>query len=178
MLGSPVTITPPAAELITTAQAKSFLRIDGDDLDFEVGMMTNAAITDLEAITSVRLLDQTVEMSADCFADLAHLRIGPVTEIASIKYRDVNNGEQTVAAELYELVGAPLEQGVRLIEGSWPTTRSGRAPITIRLDVGYGADAADVPDALKFAAFALLRGKAEGASVDISALIANHRIWL
>jgi len=178
MLGAATTIIPPEGELIAAEAAKSFLRIDGSELDSEIALTLAAAIEDLEALTGTRLLNQTIEFTADSFAELARLRVGPVREIVSITYRDNAGVGQALAAERYELFGAKLEQGIRPAGTSaWPATKAGEGMIIVRLEVGYGA-AGDVPAKLRFAALALLRGKYEDREVDVEPLIANDRIWL
>lgn len=178
MFGAPITVTPPAGELIALDRAKSFLRVDGTELDVEIGMVAAAAVQDLEDMTGLRLLNQRVSVTADGFADLARFQVGPIRAIASIAYRDPAGTEQLLAAERYALAGAALEQGATPVGGPWPATRAEPRAITVTLDVGYGAAEADVPAKLKFAAFALMRAKYEQEAVDVGPLIANHRFWL
>jgi uncharacterized phiE125 gp8 family phage protein len=179
MLGSAVTVTPPAGELIPLEQAKSFVRVEGTELDAEIGMMAAAAGTELEKRTGLRLLNQQVKVTADRFADLDRFRVGPVREIASISYRDQAGAEQVLAAELYELFGGYLEQGARPAFGeSWPTPAQCEAAIAVTLDVGFGEAAADVPPHLRLAAYALFRGKFDGDEVDVDQLIVNDRFLL
>jgi uncharacterized phiE125 gp8 family phage protein len=178
LLGAPVLVTAPTAELITIDQAKAFLRVDGHEQDVEIGMLAAAAVGDVEDDTGLRLLNQTVKVTADSFEDLAHLRVGPVRAIASISYRDAGGNDQVLAPERFELFGGPFEQGVRAVGSSWPAIGAGGALIEVGLDVGYGDTAAEVPAKLRFAAFAKLRGKFEDVEVDVEPLIANHRFWL
>lgn len=182
MLSAPVVITPPAGAVIASDEAKAFLRVDGTALDTEIALQIAAAVADLEARTGARLLDQVVEVTADCFAELEHLRVAPIEAVTSITYRDSEGEEQILAAEAYELFGAPFEQGIRgVFGGTWPATDGRSGAIIVRLEVGYGATAADVTAAapqLRLAAFALLRARFEGTEADIDSLIANHRFWL
>lgn len=175
MLGAPITVTPPAAELIPIESARSYLRIDGSALDAEIGMLAAAAVEDLEDRTGLRLLNQTVTVTADCFDDLALFRVGPIRALPSIAYRDAAGADQILAAASYELFGAPLQQGARPVD-SWPVAESGS--IIVTLDVGYGAASDDVPAKIRFAAYAILRGKFEGTETDVDSLIANYRFWL
>lgn len=175
MLGAPVTTIPPTGELITLDSAKSFLRIDGDTTDIEVEMLRDAAIGQLEQLTGLRLLSQTVAVRADQFADLAHFRVGPIAAVTSIAYVDAAGDGQVMATEDYELFGAPLEQGIALT-AALPTARSGS--IVVTLEVGYGESASDVPATLRYAVFALMREKFEGEPVDLDPLINDHRFWL
>jgi uncharacterized phiE125 gp8 family phage protein len=176
MFGAPFTITPPVGELISIESARSYLRVDGAGMDDELDMIRAAAVDDVEQLTGLRLLDQTVEVIADRFADLATLRVGPVRTVTEIAYRDSAGDDQVVAAEDYELFGAPLEQGIRLAgEASWPTAEAGS--IVLTLEVGYGPAADDVPAPLRYAAYAVLRGKFEDRKVDLACLVTNFRFW-
>ena len=176
MLGAPVTVTPPAGELISAESAKSYLRVDGNALNDEVDLLRAAAVTDVEQLTGLRLLNQTVEVTADCFDDLEQLRVGPVRTVTEIAYRDSAGDDQVVAAENFELFGAPLEQGIRLVgDASWPVAE--RGSIVLTLEVGYGLTAADVPAPLRFAAYAALRGKFDDRDVDLACLVTNFRFW-
>lgn len=175
MLGTPVTTIAPTGELIPIASARSFLRIDDLTLDAEVAMLRDAAIDQVEKMTGLRLLSQTVEVTADRFADLAHFRVGPISSVASIAYVDGAGAAQVVPAPDYSLVGAPLEQGIKAAT-IFPAARLGS--IVVTLVVGYGINAADVPAALRHAAFAIMREKFECEPVDLGPLINAYRFWL
>lgn len=178
MLGAPVTLVAPAGEVITLAQAKTFLRMDGAEQDLEIGIMAAAAVEDVEEQTGLRLLNQTVKVGADRFEDLAHFRVGPIRSVTSIAYRDVAGADQVLAPNRYELFGAPFEQGIRSTGQAWPAAAAGDGMIQVTLEVGHGALAEDVPAKLRLAAFALLRGKFEDVEVNIEPLITNARFWL
>jgi uncharacterized phiE125 gp8 family phage protein len=178
MLGAPVLVTPPVGDLIELASAMSFLRVDADELQTEVEVTLAAAIEDIQEMTGLRLLDQTVRVSADRFCDLERFRVGPIRSITSIKYLDTDRVQQTLDASVYELFGSGFEKGVRLkSEQSWPTIEAVEAAIEVTLAVGYGTSA-DVPAPLRFAVLAQLRAKFDGQEANLEALLANHRIWL
>jgi uncharacterized phiE125 gp8 family phage protein len=168
MLGAPVLVTPPVGDLIELASAMSFLRVDADELQTEVEVTLAAAIEDIQEMTGLRLLDQTVRVSADRFCDLERFRVGPIRSITSIKYLDTDRVQQTLDASVYELFGSGFEKGVRLkSEQSWPTIEAVEA-----------GTSADVPAPLRFAVLAQLRAKFDGQEANLEALLANHRIWL
>lgn len=177
MLGAPVIVIPPAGAVISIEDARTLLRVDGVDLDAEIRLQAAVAEDDIEAVTGLRLINQRVKVLADAFADLARLNVGPIRAVVSIAYRESGGGSALVPEENYELFGAPLEQGVRLVGGaSWPAAAAGS--IEISLDVGYGATGSEVEPKLQWAAMALLRASFTGTPADIENLIANHRIWL
>jgi uncharacterized phiE125 gp8 family phage protein len=173
MLSAPVIVTPPAELAMTGAEARLFLRVDGNALDAEIDLIVGAAIEDIEATTGTRLIQQTVQVRADTFADLEHLHIGPVSAIAAMSYRDAAGVKQDIDPDALELTGADLDRGIEPI-GAWPSGKASK--ISVDLVVGYGETGADVPTQLRWAILALIRGKFEDRFVDIEPLIVNRRI--
>jgi len=174
-----VTITPPAAEPIDTETAKVFLRIDGDDQDAEIAVYVAGARAEVERVTSTRLIEQTVELSADSFADLDHLPIGPVISVTSVAFRDSAGAPTTIDSAVYERFGAGLENGIRPVPGAtWPGAGTMKGAITVRLVVGYGASIDALPADLVLALYKVLRAEAEGTPAALDEQLVNHRIWL
>lgn len=177
MWSSPIVVVPPAAEPISIDEAKSFLRVDGDDLDMEVGRYAAGARASIESTTSTRMMPQTVVVMADKFADLARLPIGPVTKVVSVSYLDAGRSEQLLAPGTYELFGAGLEKGIRTAKNvTWPTIANVAGAVTVQLEVGYPDG--EIPGDVVLALYGALRAKAEGTAADYDDLIYNHRIWL
>lgn len=177
MLGEAVTVVAPASEPLTIEDAKRFLRIDTDSLDQDVAMLIGAARGDIEDITGQRLVEQTVEIGADSFADLAHLTVGPVQNVVEIRYVDLAGGRHILPTASYDLVGAGLERGiVPAIGAALPPMRSGRGAIVARLLVGYGAQD-PLPTKLRWALLAVVRGKFEEKPVDLGPMLVNARIY-
>lgn len=177
MLSAPVLITPPAIAPLTLDEVKDFLRRDDTSLDGPLQIMIDASIGELETTTSLRLIEQTVDVRADAFADLAALNVGPISAVTELRYRDPSGVEQMVDPASYYLAGTELERGIERVPGfTLPRSQARRGAITARLAVGYGTDL-DVPQQLRWALFALIRGKFEDRTVDIEPLIVNHRIY-
>lgn len=175
MLSAPIVIEPSAGDTVDIAALKLFLRIDGDDLDVELGDYAAAVVADIERITSTRIGEQVVELRADRFADLGHLTIGPVSDVLEIRYQDSTGATITLAPEHYELFGAGLEMGVRASFGhSWPATRPGTGVIAARLVVGYGND---VPPSISLALKQAVRSRFDGTAFDLAEALVNDRIW-
>jgi uncharacterized phiE125 gp8 family phage protein len=177
MWQSPVIITAPAAEPISLAQAKQYLRLEEDEIGFdaELAQQIAGARGRIESATNTRLITQTVDLRASGFADLERLPIGPIASIAEISYRDQSGAPQTRGPEDVELDGTGLEMAVRSLSGPWPRA-SGL--ITVRAIVGYGADGASVPAAVKIALLQQVRELFDGTPADLDTWIVNDRIWL
>lgn len=181
MWAPPVTTVAPAAEPVLLPAAKEFCRLDAADTTFdtELNGYIAAVRDDVERTSGTRLITQTVQLKADCFADLPCLPIGPVQSVSSLKYVDTDGVEQTIAGEDYELFGAGLEQGLRpVFNGTWPAGAIRAKSITVVAVVGYGSAGTALPQALYVALLRAVRGLFDGQPVDLAPLLANYRIWL
>lgn len=191
MWSAPVTSVEPADEPVNVAEAKEYLSIDADETQFDtmLGGFIMAARQHVEAVTGTRLVEQVVVLRASAFADLASLPIGPVSAVAAIAYEDTAGVEQALDGATFEIFGAGLQQGIRPAYGSaWPVARNVEGSIRITATVGY----AEVPRPVWLAIlrmvadmFANRETVVTGTvaqpipdSVQVMALLANHRIWL
>ncbi|WP_338445949.1 hypothetical protein V5F89_12440 [Pelagerythrobacter marensis] len=187
---APIAVVPPAAEPVSVAEAKEFLSIGADEPDFDVLLASfiAAAREQLEAVTSTRLAEQTLQLHADGFADLRRLPLGPVQAVSEIVYDDAAGAEQVLASGDYELFGAGLEQGVRPAFGkTWPAGALRASAVRVTAAVGYE----QLPRPL-WAAILLMTGDLFAnrettssttstkipMSMQVEALITNYRIWL
>ncbi len=143
-------ITAPASEPITTAEAKTALRIDTSDQDTLIAAFITAAREQCEQHTGRALLTQTWERTLDAFPD-NEIRLGwpPIIAITSVKYIDVDGVEQTLAANVYTLDNDTEPGWLLLADGqSWPATSDVANAVRVRFTAGY-ASAAAVPQSLK-----------------------------
>lgn len=137
----------PAAEPLTRAEAKAYLRIDHDAEDALIDALVAAARRLVEAATGRALMDQTWRLTLDAWP-LRGIIPAPVSPVRAI-----------LSAAVLAADGTP----VPLPEGAL-TLQSGRAPALLRVDpalvpapavrrdgivvtlkAGYGPDAASVP---------------------------------
>lgn len=177
MLSAAITVDALAAEPIGLEDAKRFLRLDGDSLNGDVEMLIGAARGDIEDMTGLRLVEQTVEVRADAFSDFAHLEVGPVVRVVEIRYVDAQGVPQVLEPARYELTGAGLDRAIfAAIGASLPQMRTGRGAIVAKLLVGYGGEGDALPQNLRWAMLAAIRGKFEDRPVDLAPLLVNARI--
>lgn len=159
--------TPPSGEPITLAEAKAHLRVDADD-DAEDALITSlitAARQHVEDVCERAILLQSWTLRLDAFPRVCHpytlpafrgddrifLPGGLVSEVTSVKYKDVDGIEQTLDAGAY-VANLPADPA-RIFPAygaAWPTARQQREAVSVLYQVGY-ADAGDVPAALKAA---------------------------
>lgn len=181
-------ITAPAAEPVTLAEAKEWLRVDGADEDAAISRLVASAREALERATGRLMATQTWRLSLDAWpaptGDLTvmALPLAPVQTIAAVRVFDHAGAAQTIAAAAYQLVG-PAD-AARLLFKSAPAA-PGRAVggIEIECVAGYGAPSA-VPASLRQAVVELVaqwfqqRGDATDARAlpeTVRALIAPYR---
>lgn len=186
-------ISGPAAEPVTLAEAKLFLRVDGSGEDGAIARMIGAARSLFERETGLVLLTQEWEWTLDRLPDpggdgrrTLEVPIGPVSAIDDFLVRDNAGAETDIpqADYLLDLAAAPP----RLVEkerGAWPLPKAAAAGVRLAFAAGFGGDAADVPADVRQALLALIaelyekRGLGE-ADLDlgnprVAALLAPYR---
>jgi uncharacterized phiE125 gp8 family phage protein len=146
-----VLTTPPAAEPLLLAAAKTHVRIDPDQTadDAMVTSMITGARQEAEETISASLITQTWTATYDCFpwwrGPLPLVR-GPVRSITSINYIDPSGAPQTLSSALYFLENLERSDCVRLAANqNWPTTAHVGNAVSIVYQTGYGDAAANVP---------------------------------
>ena len=154
-------VTAPAAEPLTTAEAKTHLRVDNSEDDVYIGALITAARQEVERYTGRALVTQTWDLTLDAFPwgnGPIWLPRPPVQSVTSISYVDDAGATQTWATANYRV---DITGETARIEPAWslnyPTTRGIVAAVTVRFVAGYGAAAA-VP-ALMVHAIKLLVGE-------------------
>jgi uncharacterized phiE125 gp8 family phage protein len=187
----PVVVTAaPAAEPLTTADAKAHVRVDHTDDDALIASLSAAARAHVEARTGTRLYTQTVSFKTDDWQDFVILPICPVQTISSISYTDTAGDVITLPTTVYETRLDLLEPAIVLKHGQvWPIIREGSL-ITVTAVVGYGAAGAQPPEVMQ--AIRLLVGDwydhratvsdapkvAVPMAAAVDALLANHTKFL
>lgn len=139
----------PAAEPVSTAEAKTHLRIDHTDEDTYIGTLVTTARLSLEAMTRRAFVTQTRVARYDSFPAVFEHHRSPLQSVSSIAYIDTAGASQTLSASLYS-VDTYTEPG-RVIPAygeSWPSTRIVMNAVTETYIAGYGAAAA-VPENVK-----------------------------
>lgn len=156
----------PATEPVTTAQVKTWLRIDGTDDDDLLSLLIPAARRMAEEYTKRAFITQTWALWMDRFwegeiekpgywigvsrpLDAATIKLSrePIISITSVKTYNPSNTEATVSSSVYVLDVAGAK--VILNDGySWPTDLRNKASVLVTYQAGYGADTA-VPEPIK-----------------------------
>lgn len=139
-------VTPPAAEPITTDQAKAHLVVGTADDDALIDRCIASARRLAEVRTRRQLMPATYTLKIDRFTDTIPLPRPPLQSVTSVKYIDQDGVQQTLATSVYDVEADAVPGVIRLAyDQSWPDVRAQPEPIEIEFVAGY-ADAASVPE--------------------------------
>jgi uncharacterized phiE125 gp8 family phage protein len=144
-----VLATAPAAEPLTYAQAKAYMRLlDDTDQTTIVEPLIRAARAKVETDTGRRLITQSWDLLFDAFPrDAIRPPFVPLQSVTSIKTTSAAGVESTLAAATYVVDAASTPGRIVLADGgSWPTDLRTVNAIAIRCACGYGTAGTAVPD--------------------------------
>lgn len=148
------TITPPASEPVSLAEAKLYLRIDHAHEDDLIQTLISAAREAVEAAIGRALITRRVRESLDIWvreaAQGAVLGLGPVTDVIAVRLLADNGSQSVLDEDRYRLEGQ--RDRPRLVFASGlPATLRQIGGIEIEYECGFADDAADLPVALRLA---------------------------
>lgn len=145
--------TAPASEPLTLSEAKLHLRVSHAAEDALITALITAARMAAESYTNRQLLPATWYYRLDAFPDDKTIMINrcPATAVASVKYFDADNADQTLNAAKYitDFASEPFRVVLKPTE-TWPTTYERPGAVVIEFTAGY-ANAAAVPAPIKAA---------------------------
>lgn len=133
-------ITPPTVEPVTVDEVKLQAVIGNDLDDALLALMISAARGDAEAITHRSIAEQTLEVVLDGFPSWQiDLPKGPVSQVLSVKYIDINGDEQTLVAGVdYDVDTEKVIAKVMPVDGGeWPETKNVPNAVRVRYEAGY-----------------------------------------
>ncbi|CAK0778981.1 conserved hypothetical protein [Gammaproteobacteria bacterium] len=138
----------PSAEPVSTAEAKTHLRVTGTDDDTYIDTLVKAARLSIEVQTGRALITQTLKVTLDRFPRERYLELPrpPLASVSSVAYVDPNGVNQTFAAASYTV--DTLSQPGRIVLNetyNWPDTSLVANAVTITFIAGYGAAGTAVP---------------------------------
>lgn len=146
-------IAAPAAEPVTLADAKLFLRVDGSADDALIGALISAAREYAEHYTQSSLSATGYELALSDFpVDAILLPYSPVASVDSIKYTDSSGQELTIDPNAYVLAGYGMTAAIYPIQ-PWPGVGTAYPnPVRVR----YTSSAASIPPAARAAIMELI----------------------
>jgi uncharacterized phiE125 gp8 family phage protein len=141
------TLVTAAVETPVSLDAmKEHLRVDGSDSDVLISSYMSAAVASLESETGMLLATQTWNEAFQYPTRDVYLGILPVQALASVKYFDTDNAEQT--ATLSDFVLYKSDDWAFVRSDNWPSTYDRPDAITMQLTAGFGSS---VPENLQHA---------------------------
>lgn len=144
--------TPGAAEPVSVAEAKAFLRVDHNDDDALIGALITASREVVERNSGLALVTQTVteRMPYQMAMDGIELGRTPATSITSVSYYDTTPTLNAIAAADYTARTDSEPGTLRITEGQTdPDTTRGDCVVVVYV-VGF-ASAASVPESINTA---------------------------
>lgn len=140
----------PSVEPVTTADQKTFMRVDHSAEDSLIGALITAARLEVENYTGLQLITATYVMRMDRFPVQIIVPKPPLQSVTSLAYNDTDGAAQTLTentdfkADIYRLPG----RIVPAVNAVWPTTYGDLNDVTLTYKAGYGDASTDVPDPL------------------------------
>ena len=136
-------------QLISTADAKLFLKVDVSDDDDVINSIVKAATESAQEYTNRFFLSTTLEQYGTTFADIRNLFKSPVSEITVVKYYDTDNVQQTLSTSVYQVTPAIEPSTLMLkVDQSYPDVADREDAVLVKYTVGYGTATTDVPFAI------------------------------
>ena len=155
-------ITVPTTEPVSLTEAKLHLRVTSTADDTLITSIIKVARQHCEAITNRALASATFELVIDDFSkDKIVLPMAPVESITSIKYRDCNSIDTTLASTEYIFYNSEPAVIIPDYGISFPSfTPYPTGAIKIRFVAGYKTTGTDasllIPEAIKQAILLLI----------------------
>lgn len=149
----------PAAEPVTLAEAKAFLRVDGAAEDSFIGTLITAARLHIEGTTGRVLISQSWRTVCDDWPDgrTVKLPVAPMLSLTEIRVYDAAGDATVLALAQFqpETKTTPAHIFLPATIAGMPLMRD-RAAIEIDYVAGYGTVPTDVPQDLRQALLTLV----------------------
>lgn len=141
----------PSVEPITTAEAKTHLRIDSSDEDTLIGNYVTAARKLLEKLTRRSFITQTITMKLDSFSGgEILLPRSPAQSVTSIQYVDTDGATQTWSSGLYSVdTNSHPARVTPIYDEDFPDTQAVSNAVTVTFVAGFGDATTDIPEDIR-----------------------------
>lgn len=140
-------VTDAATEPISLTEAKEHLKVDTSADDTYITALITAARTYCENYCERSFITQTWKAYLEDLSGDIHLQYGDVISVTTVEYYDADGVLQTVSSSNYNVSG----DIIRPVD-SWEETNTDYAEsAVVTYTAGYGADEADVPEAINLA---------------------------
>jgi len=139
-----------AAAILTTAEAKTHLKVDTSADDTYIDNLISAATESAQIFTNRYFINTTITQHGDTWSDISTLFKSKVSSITHIKYFDSDNSEQTLATSVWisDINHQPARIGLKPSQ-SFPSLADRINAVNCKYVVGYGSAASDVPEGIR-----------------------------
>ncbi len=136
--------------ILTTAEAKTHLKVDTDADDTYIDNLVSAATESAQIFTNRYFINTTITQHGDTWSDISTLFKSKVSSITHIKYFDSDNTEQTLATSVWlsDINHQPARIGLKPNQ-SFPSLADRINAVNCKYVVGYGSAASDVPEGIR-----------------------------
>lgn len=168
-----VLLEAAANEPLTADEARLRLNIGDDVSDDLLEILIRAArqsIDGPQGWLSRALITQKWRGTMDCFPCDFVIPLPPLQEVTSLQYVDNDGNVQEVDASVYEIVQGPRPRIVLASGQSWPSHKSQADAVAIEFVAGYGDEAQDVPEPIRFGLAMKVRSLLSSAQRDPAVL--------
>lgn len=145
--------TDSASEPVTTAEAKTHLRVEHTNDDAYIASLVKAARTLAERWTQRSFVNTTWDLYFDCFPSVIYVPRSPLVSVSSITYTDQDGNSDTVSSNVYT-VNTQRDPGeiYEAYNQNWPTDyRAVPDVVKVTYVAGYGASSSSVPEPIRMA---------------------------
>lgn len=143
--------TDSASEPVTTAEAKTHLRVEHSNDDTYIGDLVKAARTLAERWTQRSFVNTTWNLWFDCFPSVIYVPRSPLVSVSSITYTDSDGNSDTVSSSVYT-VNTQRDPGeiYEAYNQNWPTDyRAIPDVVKVIYVAGYGSSSTSVPQPIR-----------------------------
>tara|TARA_R100000655_G_C2981256_1_gene191849 strand:- start:850 stop:1431 length:582 start_codon:yes stop_codon:yes gene_type:complete len=142
--------TPASTAIITTAEAKSHLKVDTSADDTLIDNLVQAATDSAQKFTNRFFINTVIIQYGDIWNDILVLFKSKVNSIEHIKYYDSDNTLQTLDTAIYlsDMNHQPARIGLSPNK-TFPKLADRINAVEVKYQVGYGTGAVDVPQGIK-----------------------------
>jgi uncharacterized phiE125 gp8 family phage protein len=136
--------------IITTAEAKTHLKVDTTADDTLIGNLIAAAVQSAQIYTNRFFLTTQIIQYGDKWEDIKVLFKSKVINVVSVKYYDNDNSLQTLSTDVWlaDTKHQPARIGLKP-DKDFPQLAHRINAVEVTYKVGYGDTAADVPQGIK-----------------------------
>ena len=145
--------TAASIDPVTTAEAKTHMRVETADDDTYIAGLISAATAYAQDRTGRQFINATFKLRLDKFmATELWLPRTPLSSVTSIQYVDSNEATQTLASSKYKVDTYSMPGRVKQADGeSWPAVSDNPQAVVITFVAGYGTGTTDVPEGIRLA---------------------------